>query len=130
MPYQRCRRSSSPDRQRRWNRRSCQSDPQFRMWPLWGVCGRNGIAWKSAAAITFTCSVVAHVQSHRSSRANADKREVVMKSSLLSALVISAVVWPAAAYSQTGAAAMGMAIKTDDIKWEPLEGGFEISILY
>jgi len=51
-----------------------------------------------------------------------------MKSILLSALAISAVVWPAAAYSQT--AAMGTAIKADDIRWEPLEGGFEISILY
>ena len=48
---------------------------------------------------------------------------------LLRALVLSAVVWPAAAYSQTGAAAMGTAVKADDIKWEPLEGGFEISIL-
>ena len=53
-----------------------------------------------------------------------------MKSTLLSALVLSAVVWPAAAYSQTGAAAMGTAVTADDIKWEPLEGGFEISILY
>jgi quercetin dioxygenase-like cupin family protein len=53
-----------------------------------------------------------------------------MKSSLLSALVLSAVVWPAVVYSQTGADAMGMAIKADDIKWEPLDGGFEISILY
>ena len=38
--------------------------------------------------------------------------------------------WPVAAYSQTTAAAIGTAIKADDIKWEPLEGGFEISILY
>jgi quercetin dioxygenase-like cupin family protein len=53
-----------------------------------------------------------------------------MKSNLLTALVLSVAVWPAAAYSQTGGAAMGTAIKTDDIKWEPLEGGFEISILY
>jgi quercetin dioxygenase-like cupin family protein len=53
-----------------------------------------------------------------------------MKRSLLSALVLSALVWPVAVYSQTGTAAMGTAIKADDIKWEPLEGGFEISILY
>jgi quercetin dioxygenase-like cupin family protein len=53
-----------------------------------------------------------------------------VKSSLLSAVVLSAVVWPPAAYSQTSAAAMGTAVKADDVKWEPLEGGFEISILY
>jgi hypothetical protein len=53
-----------------------------------------------------------------------------MKSSLLSALVLSAVLWPAGAYAQTAGAAMGTVAKTDDMKWEPLEGGFEISILY
>jgi quercetin dioxygenase-like cupin family protein len=73
---------------------------------------------------------LAPVQMHRSSKADDDNREAVMKSTLLSALVLSAVVWPAAAYSQTGAAAMGTAVKEDDIKWEPLDGGFEISILY
>jgi quercetin dioxygenase-like cupin family protein len=53
-----------------------------------------------------------------------------MKSSFLGALVISAVVWPAVVHAQSGPAAMGTSIKADDIKWEPLEGGFEISILY
>jgi quercetin dioxygenase-like cupin family protein len=53
-----------------------------------------------------------------------------MKSSLLSALVLSAVLWPAGAYAQTAGAAMAKVAKADDMKWEPLEGGFEISILY
>ena len=33
-------------------------------------------------------------------------------------------------YAQTGADSMGKVVKPDDMKWEPLEGGFEISILY
>ena len=53
-----------------------------------------------------------------------------MKSSLLSALVLSAVLWPAGAYAQTADAAMAKVAKADDMKWEPLEGGGEISILY
>jgi quercetin dioxygenase-like cupin family protein len=53
-----------------------------------------------------------------------------MKSTLLSALVLSAILWPAGAYAQTGSGSMGKAIKPDDMKWAPLEGGFEISILY
>ena len=53
-----------------------------------------------------------------------------MKSSLLSAVVLSAMLWPIGAYAQTRADSMGKAVKPDDMKWEPLEGGFEISILY
>jgi quercetin dioxygenase-like cupin family protein len=53
-----------------------------------------------------------------------------MKSSLLSALMLSALLWPAGAYAQTAGAAMGTVAKAEDMKWEPLEGGFEISILY
>jgi quercetin dioxygenase-like cupin family protein len=45
-------------------------------------------------------------------------------------LVLSAVLWPAWTYAQTMPDVMAKAIKVDDIKWEPLEGGFEISILY
>jgi quercetin dioxygenase-like cupin family protein len=53
-----------------------------------------------------------------------------MKSSLISALVLGAILWPAGGYAQTGADSMGKVVKADDMKWEPLEGGFEISILY
>jgi quercetin dioxygenase-like cupin family protein len=53
-----------------------------------------------------------------------------MKNSLLSALVVSAVLWPAGAYTQTAGGGMGTVVKTDEMKWQPLEGGFEISILY
>ena len=53
-----------------------------------------------------------------------------MKSSLLSALVLSAILWPAGAYAQTADAAMAKVAEADGMKWEPLEGGFEISILY
>ena len=53
-----------------------------------------------------------------------------MKSSLLSALVLSAILWPVGAYAQTGPNSMGKAVQPDEMKWEPLEGGFEISILY
>jgi quercetin dioxygenase-like cupin family protein len=53
-----------------------------------------------------------------------------MKSSLLNALVLAAVLWPIGAYAQTSADSMGKVVKADDMKWEPLEGGFEISILY
>ena len=54
-----------------------------------------------------------------------------MKSSLLSALMFTAVLWPAAAFAQTAPDAMAKAVKPDDIKWEPLgDSGFEISIQY
>jgi quercetin dioxygenase-like cupin family protein len=53
-----------------------------------------------------------------------------MKSSLLSALVLSAVLLPVGAYAQTGTDSMGKVVQTDNMKWEPLEDGFEISILY
>jgi quercetin dioxygenase-like cupin family protein len=33
-------------------------------------------------------------------------------------------------YAQPRADSMGTVVKAGDIKWEPLEGGFEISILY
>jgi hypothetical protein len=36
-----------------------------------------------------------------------------MKSTLLSALVLNAILWPAGAYAQTGAGSMGKAIKPD-----------------
>ena len=54
-----------------------------------------------------------------------------MKSSLLSVLMFSAVLWPAATFAQTGPDAMAKAVKADNIKWEPLgDTPFEISILY
>ena len=53
-----------------------------------------------------------------------------MKSSLLSALMLSAILLPGGTYAQTHSDPMGKAVKPDDMKWEPLEGGFEISILY
>ena len=53
-----------------------------------------------------------------------------MKSSLFNALLLTTLLWPIGAYAQTGADFMGKAVKADDMKWEPLEGGFEISILY
>src|ERR1700759_1867658 len=65
------------------------------------------------------------VKSHRSSRAHDDKRKAVMKSSLLSALVLSAILWPVGAYAQTGPNSMGKAVQPDEMKWEPLEGGCE-----
>jgi quercetin dioxygenase-like cupin family protein len=53
-----------------------------------------------------------------------------MRSSLLSALMLSAALWPAGAYAQTAGAAMAKVAEADGMRWEPLEGGFEISILY
>ncbi len=53
-----------------------------------------------------------------------------MKASLLSALMLSAILWPAGMYAQTAADAMAKVVKADDMKWEPLGGGFDISILY
>src|ERR1700722_6064432 len=63
---------------------------------LWAVRGRGGIAWNAAASIACSprVSAVAPVESHRSSRSSYDKREAVMKSGLLSALVLSALLWP------------------------------------
>jgi hypothetical protein len=46
-----------------------------------------------------------------------------MKCSLLGALMLSAILWPVGTYAQTGADPMGKAVKPDDMKWEPLEGG-------
>src|SRR6202046_3188620 len=102
------------------------------MWPLWAVRGRDGIAWKAVASVACSnkASTVAPVEGHQSSRAHDDKREAVMKCSLLGALMLSAILWPVGTYAQTGADPMGKAVKPDDMKWEPLEGGFEISILY
>jgi len=53
-----------------------------------------------------------------------------MKSTLLSALVASALLLPVGSHAQTGAGSMGKAVKPGDMKWEPLGGGFDISILY
>ena len=53
-----------------------------------------------------------------------------MKSGLVSALMLSAILLPVGTYAQTHSDPMGKAVKPDDMKWEPLEGGFEISILY
>ena len=53
-----------------------------------------------------------------------------MKSSWFNALVLSALLWPVGTSAQTGADSMGKAVKADDMKWEPLEGGVEISVLY
>jgi quercetin dioxygenase-like cupin family protein len=41
-----------------------------------------------------------------------------------------AVLPPAGTHAQTASDAMAKAVKSDDMKWEPLEGGFEISFLY
>src|ERR1700757_2240954 len=53
-----------------------------------------------------------------------------MKCSLLSAVVLSAILCPVGAYAQPRTDSMGTVVKAGDMKWEPLEGGFEISILY
>jgi quercetin dioxygenase-like cupin family protein len=53
-----------------------------------------------------------------------------MKRSLLGALMLGAVLLPAGTYAQAGAAATAEAVKAGDMKWKPLGGGFEISILY
>ena len=53
-----------------------------------------------------------------------------MKSGLVSALMLSAILLPVGTYAQTHSDPMGKAVKPDDMKWEPLEDGFEISILY
>jgi quercetin dioxygenase-like cupin family protein len=53
-----------------------------------------------------------------------------MKSSSLSALVLSAILWPVGAHAQNGPNSMGKAVQPDEMKWESLEGGFEITILY
>ena len=53
-----------------------------------------------------------------------------MKSSLLSVLMFSAVLWPAGTFAQTAPHATAKAVKADDMKWESLGSGFEISILY
>jgi quercetin dioxygenase-like cupin family protein len=54
-----------------------------------------------------------------------------MKSSLLSVLMFSAVLWPAATFAQSAPDAMAKAINTYNMKWEPLgDSAFEISILY
>jgi quercetin dioxygenase-like cupin family protein len=54
-----------------------------------------------------------------------------MKSSLLSALMFSAVLWPVATFAQSAPNAMAKAVNTDNMKWEPLgDSPFEISILY
>jgi quercetin dioxygenase-like cupin family protein len=53
-----------------------------------------------------------------------------MKSSLLSALMLIAILSPIGTNAQTPSDPMGKAVKSDDLKWEPLEGGGEISILY
>ena len=54
-----------------------------------------------------------------------------MKSSLLSVLMFSAVLWPAATFAQSAPDVMAKAVKADNMKWERLgDSAFEISILY
>jgi quercetin dioxygenase-like cupin family protein len=52
-----------------------------------------------------------------------------VKNSLLAALMFTAMSWPAGTYAQAPDA-MAKTVKPDEMKWEPLGGGFEISILY
>ena len=51
-----------------------------------------------------------------------------MKNSLLATLMFTAMSWPVWTYAQPASDAMARTVKPDEMKWEPLEGGFEISI--
>ena len=53
-----------------------------------------------------------------------------MKGNLLSMLALGAILGSGGAYAQSGNDPMGKVVRPDDMKWEPLEGGFEISMLY
>ena len=53
-----------------------------------------------------------------------------MKNSLLATLMFTAMSWPAWTFAQPASDAMAKTVKPDEMKWEPLGGGFEISILY
>jgi quercetin dioxygenase-like cupin family protein len=53
-----------------------------------------------------------------------------VKNSLLATLMFTAMSWPAWTFAQPASDAMAKTVKPDEMKWEPLEGGFEISILY
>ena len=53
-----------------------------------------------------------------------------MKSNVLSMLALGAILWSTGTYAQSGNDSMGKVVKPDDMKWEPLEGGCEISMLY
>ena len=53
-----------------------------------------------------------------------------MKGSLFSALMLSAALWPAGTFAQSASDTMAKAVKADNVKWESLGDGFEISILY
>jgi quercetin dioxygenase-like cupin family protein len=45
-------------------------------------------------------------------------------------LMLTAALWPAWTYAQTAPDMMAKAVKADDMKWEPLGDGADISILY
>ena len=53
-----------------------------------------------------------------------------MKNSLLATLMFTAMSWPAWTFAQPASDAMAKTVKPDEMKWEPLGGGFDISILY
>jgi anti-sigma factor ChrR (cupin superfamily) len=53
-----------------------------------------------------------------------------VKNSLLATLMLTAMAWPAWCYAQPAPDAMAKTVKPAEMKWEPLDGGFEISILY
>jgi anti-sigma factor ChrR (cupin superfamily) len=53
-----------------------------------------------------------------------------MKTSLLATLMVTAISWPVWTYAQPASDVMAKTVKPDEMKWEPLGGGFDISMLY
>jgi len=53
-----------------------------------------------------------------------------MKGSLFSAVMFSTVLCPAGTFAQSAPDTMAKAVTSDNMKWEALGDGFEISILY
>ena len=53
-----------------------------------------------------------------------------MTTSMIGVLLLGSIAWPGGLYAQPVSDPMGKAVKTDDMKWERLDDGFEISILY
>ena len=53
-----------------------------------------------------------------------------MKHSLLATLMATVISWPILAYAQPAPDVMAKTVKPDEMKWEPLGDGFEISMLY
>jgi quercetin dioxygenase-like cupin family protein len=53
-----------------------------------------------------------------------------VQTSLLVAIMFTALSWPLGTHAQPAPDVMAKTVKPDEMKWEPLGGGFEISILY